>query len=267
MIITKLQGGLANQIFQWAYGKFLSDKYNTPLYLDVDSYKSQFGVTKRSFSLNCFPNLKYNIMPDERNISLWSTENNKTKIYQLNDDFNYKELLCDESSHYFLNGYWQCEKYFKQIESDIKKELRPSDEDLVKLSKIIPDNSVSIHIRRTDYVTSNGYHPVQTIDYYKKALSLIGDCKNIVVFSDDIPWCKENLTFDNIIFIEGNKDYEDLWLMSLCEHNIIANSSFSWWGAWLNENKNKKVVAPLNWFGQQSNTNQSDIVPESWIKI
>ena len=96
---------------------------------------------------------------------------------------------------------------------------------------------------------------------------MIGDYKNIVVFSDDIPWCKENLIFDNIIFIEGNKDYEDLWLMSLCEHNIIANSSFSWWGAWLNENKNKKVVSPLNWFGQQSNTNQSDIVPESWIKI
>ena len=98
MIITKLQGGLANQIFQWAYGKFLSDKYNTPLYLDVDSYKSQFGVTKRSFSLNCFPNLKYNIMPNERNISLWSTENNKTKIYQLNDDFNYVGIFSNTSS-------------------------------------------------------------------------------------------------------------------------------------------------------------------------
>ena len=97
MIITKLQGGLANQIFQWAYGKLLSEKNNTPLYLDVNSYKSQSFVTKRDFSLSCFPNLKINIMPDERNISLWSTENDKTKILQLNDDFNYKELSYDES--------------------------------------------------------------------------------------------------------------------------------------------------------------------------
>jgi len=266
MIVSKLQGGLANQIFQWAYARSLSEKYNTPLYLDILSYQHQSGITKRNFSLDCFPNIKYNIMPNERNISLWNNEN-KNVVVKLNDNFYYKELKYNNDAHYYLNGYWQTEKYFKEHEDIIKKELSPSEEDLIRLKSMIPPESVSLHIRRTDYVTSNGFHPVQTIEYYEKALSLIGDYKNIVVFSDDISWCKENLPFDNIKFIEGNKDFEDLWLMSLCDHNIIANSSFSWWGAWLNNNINKKVVAPSNWFGQQANTNTSDIIPENWIKL
>lgn len=267
MIITKLQGGLANQLFQFAYGKSLSLKYNTPLYIDNSFYMShQFGSTKRNFSLNKFPNLDYTIMPNERNISLWNNENKKVNT-RINDNFHYKELKYNENSNYYLDGYWQSEKYFKEISDILKKELSPSEEDLIRLKEIIPNNSVSLHIRRTDYVTSNGFHPVQSIEYYKKALSLIGDYENIVVFSDDIPWCKENLKFDSMIFIDGYDDVEDLWLMSLCDHNIIANSSFSWWGAWLNNNPNKKVIAPKNWFGKQSNLNQSDIIPDSWIKI
>ena len=268
MIITKLQGGLANQIFQWAYGKYLSEKYNTPLYLDVSSYLNQVGITKREFSLNKFPNLKYQFLPNERNISLWSTEPEKTKIQTLSDNFNFSELDYDNNSHYILNGYWQSEKYFKGISDIIRNELQPSEESLKKFSSLpINENNVSIHIRRTDYVTSNGYHPVQSIDYYQKGLDIIGDYDNVFVFSDDINWCKENLKFDNMIFIEGFDDVEDIWLMSMCKHNIIANSSFSWWAAWLNSNPNKKVIAPSNWFGNQANLNTDDIIPENWIKV
>ena len=166
MIISKLQGGLANQIFQWAYARSLSEKYNTPLYLDTTFYgNSQFGNTKRNFSLDIFPNIKYNIMPDERNISLWNNEN-KNVVVKLNDDFHYKELKYDETAHYYLNGFWQCEKYFNEYSDIIQKELSPSEEDYNRLKSMIPENSVSIHIRRTDYVTSNGFHPVQTIEYY-----------------------------------------------------------------------------------------------------
>ena len=124
-----------------------------------------------------------------------------------------------------------------------------------------------MHIRRTDYTTSNGYHPVQTVEYYKKALEIIGEYDKLFIFSDDIEWCRNNLKFDNMIFIEGNTDIEDLYLISLCKHNIIANSSFSWWGAWLNKNPNKKVIAPSKWFGDMANLNESDIVPEGWIRI
>jgi hypothetical protein len=266
MIITKLQGGLANQIFQWAYGRYLSEKYNTPLYLDTTSYLNQFGITKREFSLNKFPNLQYQILPSD--ISNLSEEPKKSRIQTISDNFNFNELNYEEDSHYYLNGYWQSEKYFKEIEDIIRRELQPSNESLEKFSKLpIDKNNVSIHIRRTDYVTSNGYHPVQPIEYYQKGLETVSDYDNIFVFSDDIQWCKDNLTFNNMIFIEGFDDVEDIWLMSMCKNNIIANSSFSWWGAWLNSNPNKKVIAPNNWFGNQTNLNTSDIIPDNWIKI
>ena len=268
MIITKLQGGLANQIFQWAYGKYLSEKHNTLLYLDTTSYLNQSGITKREFSLNKFPNLKYQILPNDRNISNWSNEPDKIRIQTISDYFTHKELNYDNNSHYYLNGYWQSEKYFKEIADIIREELQPSSESLEKFSDLpINENNISIHIRRTDYIKSNGYHPVQPIEYYQKGLDIIGEYDNIFVFSDDINWCKTNLKFSNMIFIDGFDDVEDLWLMSMCKHNIIANSSFSWWGAWLNDNPNKKVVTPSNWFGRQSNLNTSDMVPENWTKI
>lgn len=267
MIITKLQGGLANQIFQWAYGKYLSEKYSTPLYLDLSFYQNKFGITKRDFSLNKFPNLSYNILPNDGNISNWSNEKNKTKLVKLNDNFHYKELDYKEDSHYYLDGYWQSEKYFIEIENTIRECLKPNESIINRLKEKYPtENSVSTHIRRTDYVSSNGYHPVQPIEYYQDGLNHI-DYENILVFSDDIKWCKENLHFDNMIFVEDNDDIEDLWLMSLCNHNIIANSSFSWWGAWLNNNKYKKVIAPNEWFGKTTGLNQLDIIPEKWIKI
>lgn len=268
MIITKLQGGLANQIFQWAYGKFLSEEYKTPLYLDVYFYLNQFGVTKREFSLNKFPNLEYNILPNDRNIKNWSNEPEKVRILNISDNYHYSVLDYQPDTHYYLNGYWQSEKYFKKIENIIRENLRPTSEKIKELKgKYNTDNSVSIHIRRTDYVTSGGYHPVQSIEYYQRGLELIKDYERVLVFSDDIEWCKNNLNFKNMIFVDGNDDVEDLWLMSLCDHNIIANSSFSWWGAWLNINPNKKITAPEKWFGDKSNTNYSDIIPENWIKI
>jgi hypothetical protein len=248
MIITKLQGGLGNQLFQWAYGKKLSEIHNTPLYLDLSFYKNQ---NHRSFSLDKFNNLEYNIF-----------DNNNTKpsnVIRVTDDFNYKEFSYSNDRDYYLDGYWQSEKYFKEIGNIIKECLRP------ETHPTIEGVSVSIHIRRTDYITSNGYHPVQPIEYYQKALDIIGNYDKILIFSDDIQWCKNNLNFDNMIFIENKDEVEDMWLMSLCTHNVIANSSFSWWGAWLNNNPNKKVIYPSKWFGDHVNLNMSDIICDGWI--
>jgi hypothetical protein len=257
MIITKIQGGLANQIFQWSYGKFLSEKYNTELLLDLSFYQNQSGVTKRIFSLNKFPNLTYKIFQG-------ITNNNQTLA--VNDNFNYTELNYNSNYNFYLNGYWQSEKYFIEIHDLIKKELKHSDE-FAKKFVFLDKINISLHIRRTDYVASNGYHPVQPISYYQQALEMMCDYDNLFIFSDDIEWCKNNLKFERMIFIENQDDVEDLWLMSLCKHNIIANSSFSWWGAWLNSNQDKKVIAPENWFGSQTNLNTSDIIPDKWIKI
>jgi hypothetical protein len=263
MIITKLQGGLANQLFQWAYGKSLSEKYNTPLYLDLNLYTDKhIGDTRRDYSLIKFPNFSNSPLTDK---SLLVGRG----LHTLRDNFIFSDINYDDNLNYYLDGYWQSEKYFKEFESVIKEELKPNQDILDKLNKtpFINKNVVSMHIRRTDYTTSNGYHPVQTIDYYKRGLEVIGDYDYIFVFSDDIPWCKENLKFENMVFMEGFDDVEDLWLMSMCKNNIIANSSFSWWGAWLNSNPDKKVIAPSNWFGERANLNTSDIIPSEWIKI
>lgn len=254
MIISRLQGGLGNQMFQWAYGRSLELKYNKKLYLETSFYTNTF----RSYSMNKFPNMTSELFRPSN-----------IKCTEITDSYFYNEIDLDIKYNYFLNGYWQSEQYFKEYQDIIRKELAPSDEILEKLKKtpLLDTNTISIHIRRTDYVTSNGYHPVQSLEYYENAIKTIGDYDYLFVFSDDIQWCKNNLTFNNIIFIEGLSDVEDLWLQSLCKHNIIANSSFSWWGAWLNNNPDKKVIAPNNWFGSQVNLNTSDILPKEWIKI
>jgi hypothetical protein len=125
---------------------------------------------------------------------------------------------------------------------------------------------IGIHIRRGDYLRFPDHHPILPIEYYKTAIDYF-KADNVFVFSDDIDWCKSNIIGDNIIYIENEKDYIEMYLMSLCENNIISNSSFSWWGAWLNENKNKKVIGPKLWFGNAIQFISDDIIPEGWIKI
>jgi hypothetical protein len=256
MIISKLQGGLGNQLFQWAYGKSLAVKYGTSLLLDTSFYSNQIGNTPRAYELDKFPNLIYQNPHIEHKETI-----------RVVDNFNYGELLYNENYNYHLNGFWQSEKYFLNVSELIREQLQPTTETLEKLKKQINGKSVSLHVRRTDYVTSNGYHPVQTLEYYNKSLKIIGNYDQILVFSDDINWCKENLKYENVLFIENQDNIEDMWLMSLCDHNIIANSSFSWWGAWLNQNKDKIVIAPNNWFGVQTNLNNLDMIPTNWFKI
>lgn len=258
MIISSLKGGLGNQIFQWAYGKFLSEQYSVPLYLDISFYDNQMGATEREFCLNKFPNLEYDLL---------TPAVGEFSVIKLFDNFHYNPLDYNPNHNYYLDGYWQSEKYFFGIEDIIRQNLKAGITTINKLEKQYPvKESVSLHIRRTDYQYANDIHPIQTIDYYEQALDLI-EYENILVFSDDILWCKNNLKFNNMIFVENNDNTEDMWLMSLCKDNIIANSSFSWWGAWLNENKYKKVIAPSVWFGERSGINYSNIVPINWIKI
>lgn len=261
MIVSKIQGGIGNQIFQWAYGRSIELEFKKELKLDISFFlMNSPGSTNRTFSLNKFPSLGIDIL-----------QHNMTNLIRIDDDFNFKEINFDKNLNYYLLGYWQSEKYFKKHSDNIIKELSPRDTQISKLVAKYPNvlgNSVSIHIRRTDYLTSNGYHPVLDIDYYKLALSILGDdYDDIFVFSDDINWCKKELNFKNAHFVDGNDDVEDIWLMSMCKNNIIANSTFSWWGAYLNNNKNKKVIAPNKWFGESVNIKTGEIIPNNWIKI
>ena len=169
-----------------------------------------------------------------------------------------------------LQGYFQTEKYFKHIESEIRKDFEFKDEILEPCEEMMSQFDtapVSLHIRRTDYLT-NPNHTALGLDYYEEALKQFGDSE-VLVFSDDPEWCNQQELFsdDRFLIAEGNTNYVDLCLMTLCSGHIIANSSFSWWGAWLSNSK--KVVAPSGWFRGSNNEHldTKDIIPEAWTVI
>lgn len=185
-------------------------------------------------------------------------------LYHYNEpSYTYSPL--PKNDNILFEGYFQSEKYLNRekilklysIDNDTMNYIKK------KYSKII-SNSVSIHVRRGDYIYKQDRHPVIDISYYNQAIKYFNYCDNFLIFSDDIEWCKKNFTGNKFIFIEGEADYIDLWLMSLCNHNIIANSSFSWWGAWLNQNPNKKVISPKIWFGPNKKLDTRDLIPLDW---
>lgn len=248
MITCKLQGGLGNLMFQIATTYSLALDNNDECCFNFNN--THFVHQHPSIYLdNIFS--KINTTPEE-NINNFYTEPN----------FSYNEIPYQENM--CLTGYFQSEKYFKHNKKNIL--------DLFDLDKcsydtdILDGDTVSLHIRRGDYLGVQDHHPVCSLDYYKDALSEFKDNDyKFIVFSDDTDWCKQNFKED-FLFVENKEPQEDLWLMSKCNHNIIANSSFSWWGAWLNQNKSKKVIAPKKWFGKAlSNYNTNDLYSKEWI--
>lgn len=169
-----------------------------------------------------------------------------------------------------LIGYYQSDQYFLHNREKILdllniKELKNH---VQRKYKIDVSERVSIHIRRGDYLNLKNYHGVLSLDYYKKAINFFGKDKKYIIFSDDIEWCRKIFNFiPNVIYSECDSDWEDMILMSLCHSNIIANSTFSWWGAWLNESGTKKVIAPKKWFSNKTRINASDLYESTWIKI
>lgn len=261
MIITKLQGGLGNQLFQWAVSKNLSIKYNTDIYFET-SYFSDTTISRVS---------KWEMELYKLNINIKTFPVNTFPVNTfpvIVDNFRYQEI----SDNSYLDGYWQSDKYFVENDRVIREclKIHPDIKSYIlnKYPILLSNNTVSMHIRRGDYVDLQDYHPIQPIDYYHKSYDNINeDDINVIVLSNDIEWCKENIHFKNITFIENETNIIDLYIMSLCKHNIISNSSFSWWGAWLNENINKKVIAPKIWFGYKSIFSDVDIIPKKWIRI
>jgi 5'(3')-deoxyribonucleotidase len=177
-----------------------------------------------------------------------------------------------------ISGHFQSYKYFDDNRGLIINNFEVPDSIKLKLlgkyQHLINDTSLSIHVRRQDYLKFSGHYATLGEEYYLSALEQFDNISNIFVFSDDIDWCKENFDFikdKEIIFVEGQSDVEDMWLMSQIKNNIIANSTFSWWAAYLNRNEDKKVVRPKEWFGpKRTNDNEletKDLFPKEWIKI
>jgi hypothetical protein len=290
MIIARLKGGLGNQMFQYAAGRTLSLLKNTELKIDTSflDQNPQGAFTLREFQLDVF-NIKAAVADKKDYEDLLKHAGSRLRrvLYrELPGLFN-KAYLAESGALYhrkfknypanaYLDGYWQSEKYFEScreaIHADFSFVHPPSAENASLLERIKAGNSLSLHVRRGDYVSStkiNSVHGTCSPEYYSAALKLMREkhgAMKVFVFSDDIEWCKANLNAgENVIYIShnsGKNSYEDLRLMSNCRHNIIANSSFSWWGAWLNPSSSKTVVAPRNWFRTKDNP---DIYPAEWI--
>lgn len=289
MVIVKLNGGIGNQLFQFAFGKNIASQNKIKLKFDTTPFSADID---RSFKLKFF-NIDHGIA-DNTDLTYFTKNNTFIKrffnFFEIAKPFRYKRYYKEngfkfnkntkklKSKNLYLEGYWQSEKYFKDISEIIKKEITLKDgldkkfDDLVE--KIKNNVSVSIHFRKSDYLLEKHSSIYSNLDnnYYQKAIEIINKTtKNplFFIFSDDVNWVKNNIKLPSTsVFVSNgkNKDYEELILMSKCKNNIIANSTFSWWGAWLNKNSYKTVIAPKNWF-KDKNTNTEDLIPNNWIKI
>lgn len=259
-ITSKLKGGLGNYLFQIAVAVSYSKKYDKKLLFNSsDAYVVHNNIDH--YRNNLFSKLEF------QNSDIFCGMSYGEK------SFNYDEIPYFDGS-VCLDGYFQSEKYFSDFRNEIFEifDFGETNKSLIeqKYSSLMNENICSIHVRRGDYLNHPDVHPTLTLDYYSQAISNFGDDVTFLVFSDDINWCKENLHLltNKLVYIEGNTDYQDLYLMSICKNNIICNSTFSWWGAWLNQNDNKKVIAPSRWFGDRlKHYNTDDLYCENWIKI
>lgn len=288
--IVKLNGGLGNQMFQWALARAIEKRTNIKTLIDMSFFKKKYS---RPYELGLFKlqpkfvedfwtNIKLNLIWKLRKkldgkrfcgINLYSEPH-----------FEYDENILNLKPNTYIEGFFQSEKYFSDVEKELRNDFQfksqPDEKNQELLEKIKETNSISLHIRRGDYVQKKRYQDVYAacpLTYYEKGVEYIAKrlsnptlFTTLFIFSDDIEWVKENLKLPyESVYVShntGEKSFEDLRLMSECRHNIIANSSFSWWGAWLNNNKEKIVIAPERWFNDEKIV-QTDVIPPSWIRL
>ena len=288
MIITRISGGLGNQMFQYAIAKSMAKKNDDIFKLDISFYPKQI---LRKYELNYF-NIEENIATEKESNNLRGKEDflykvknklglkiNRPSSYTFENNITtFDKEVWYKSKNIYLDGFWQNESYFEMIRDDILKDftlkIDISNEAKKYLKSIKKENSISLHVRRGDYVQNthtNSVHGTCGLEYYKSAIEYISKKTTIpifYIFSDDISWCKENFDFiDNIVFVDDTKTaFDDLELIKNCKHNIIANSTFSWWGAWMNKYDEKIVIAPKVWFIDEKWKNLS-IALNDWIKI
>jgi len=296
-VVVSLYGGLGNQLFQYATGYALSKHLNVPLVLDLgwfDVVGQLEQTTPRKFALAPFKlnaeeqhvGLDFNPKAQNAFERIFKRLNfhkkktkNKTKVIK-EKHFQFDPTTFENAAPLWLDGYWQSPKYFEKWTDDLKSQIGTPGELNLKtqemMSKILGTDSICLHVRRGDYVTNsktNRFHGVCSLDYYREGVKrVVGNLSkpHCFVFSDDPEWTRKHLDVGlptTVVDVNGPDDaHQDLWLMAACKSFVIANSSLSWWAAWLCKFKNKSVVAPLNWF--QADARKSvDLIPVDWIRI
>lgn len=280
-------------MFQYAAGRALALRLEARFSLDVSTFK--VGHDHNGFELPKALSVVADIAPlsavreilgwrhhplVRRALVRWSGLRLGDSAFVAEPHFHYwpgYEKLHDDV---YLQGYWQSEAYFKHAEAEIRREYRfrypLSGLNGCIARDILQTNSVCIHVRRGDYVSKDANlrkHGLCTVEYYRRAMILMNDLvegAKFFIFSDDVDWVRENLNINRPhVYVEHNRgidSYKDMHLMTLCKHHIIANSSFSWWGAWLSGNKEQRVIAPHPWFDDKT-IHTGDLIPQRWISL
>jgi hypothetical protein len=292
MIITKLMGGLGNQMFQYAFGRFLAHKHHTDLKLDIQFLQDRtprkgFQVF-RNYDLDIF-NVKGSFASKEEVFRLSRRHRSDfiekasnrafglKKSYLAEPHFHFSKKAFEAPDNVYIAGYWQSEKYFAPIEPTIRSDFTYKTDLCLPAKEVLREinnaNSVCVNVRRGDFVV-NKFHGSYGVDYFQKAQKILEEKisdPRYFIFSDDMDWCRENLGFLSPgVFVAhdyaGYKFQDYLRLMAACKHYIIPNSSFAWWAVWFNQNTDRVVIAPKIWFNDDR-FDTSDLIPSHWIRI
>jgi len=272
VIVSCLMGGLGNQMFQYSVARRLALKHGTKVKIDLAWLETE---GKKADAIRVYELGAFKIEAGFYKPKLFS----KPRLVHENQ-FKFDPTVLELPDNVLLQGYWQSYKYFEDQADQIRKDFTfktvAEGVNAKILKEIKQTTAVSIHIRRGDYLTSKAssqFHGTQSLEYYRTAVGELTKkvkSPHFFVFSDEPAWCKQNLKFDfPTTYAENNSansGHEDMRLMSACQHHILANSSFSWWGAWLNPNPSKLVIAPKLWFRDKS-IDTSDLMPEGWIRL
>ncbi|MGA2545216.1 MAG: alpha-1,2-fucosyltransferase [Rectinemataceae bacterium] len=291
MKIVKIYGGLGNQMFQYAFSRSLAARTGDAVHIDGSGLRDDtlhngyelgrvFGVGLSEALPEAALRLS---VPPTSLVKRFRRKYLTKRSHYIDKKFGYQpELFALPGDRYF-EGYWQSEKYFEGMEADIRRDFafkKPLDERNLMLLRDLPRPIASLHVRRGDYLKYANLNICGPL-YYEKALACLVSCRRIssfVVFSDDIVYCRATLRLGEppAAFVDwngGEESWQDMAMMSLCDHHIIANSSFSWWGAWLNANPDKVVVAPAIWNRRQLvdadryyRFTFDDVVPAGWLR-
>lgn len=293
MILSKLRGGLSNQMFQYAAARRLAERHQTEVRIDASWYDTQHDATPRRYELGqlCITGTLAsrwetigtdgvrNARPMELPVAIYRKFRPRYQ-FVAEETFDFNRQILELPDNVCLFGYWVSEKYFLDIQAIIRQEFQfekaPSPANASRLEQLRSCESVAVHVRRGDYVSNplvNSIHGVCNPDYYFRAAHEIrGRVRDPVffLFSDDLEWAVDNLDLGGeTIAVDDNRGEaspQDLRLMGAARHNIIANSGFSWWGAWLNTNKEKVICAPQRWLSDSS-YDTSHVIPSSWVVL
>ena len=258
IISASLLGGLGNQMFQIAHAYAQGLKNNLTVTFKPEAGGNMQGNKPINYLKNIF-----------RDFNFDSNINNLKRVSEPGWYFTPLNIKWEESIEFY--GYFQSSKNFYGYNNEIKNKFKPSEEFLSKIYTIYPQllnkNNLSLHVRRGDYLMVSHILPVVSKQYIEYCVNKIGEYDYLFVFSDDKQWVKNNLKYPNMIVVEGLEDYEELWTISLCKNNIMSNSSFSWWGVFLSEFDDKRVLCPYPWFGPAGEKKFDDIYEEKWEKV